>query len=157
MQVQGIQLDERISIRNILIPFDGSDYSFNAFSYGLNLASQYSSNLFVISVTYGSEIGSSLINPHEHQTSIQNNKLKKLSNTFKDFKKQTAKLQIPFSSDIIISSSVAQSILSYTSSHKIDLIIMGTRGRVGAPRQLRLGSVAVDVSQNSSCPVLLVK
>ncbi len=47
-------------------------------------------------------------------------------------------------------------IVRYAGEHRIDLIVMGTRGR-GAVRQLLLGSVAADVVRRAPCPVLTVR
>jgi nucleotide-binding universal stress UspA family protein len=47
------------------------------------------------------------------------------------------------------------SILDYAEAHDIDLIVMSTHGRRGF-RRLLLGSVAEEVVQRSSCPVLTV-
>ena len=62
-----------------------------------------------------------------------------------------------FNADVVMASSVAETILAFASSQKAELIVMGTRGRNSGPRHLRLGSVAIDVSQRSNVPVLLVK
>jgi nucleotide-binding universal stress UspA family protein len=49
----------------------------------------------------------------------------------------------------------APTILNYAESHDIDLIAMSTHGRRGV-RRLLLGSVAEEVVQRSSCPVLTI-
>ena len=46
-------------------------------------------------------------------------------------------------------------IIEYTTTHKVDLIIMATHGRTGV-RRLVLGSVAEKVIRESLCPVLVV-
>ena len=50
----------------------------------------------------------------------------------------------------------ADGIVRYAGEHRIDLIVMGTRGR-GAVQQLLLGSVAADVVRRAPCPVLTVR
>lgn len=144
-------------IRNILVPFDDSAISFNAYNIAIDLAKKYHAKLHVLSVMYSSVMNSSFLDITAHQTEIERSRLKRLRNEFKDLKSAATKYGIPFVAEVVISSSVAESILSYASYQKVDLIVMGTRGRVGGPRHLRLGSIAVDVSQNSMCPVMLVK
>ena len=144
-------------IRHVLVPFDDSDYSRAAFEYALDLAKKYGAKISVISIMYSSVFGSSFLDLTAHQTSIEKTRLRKLSKTFTGMKSLAIKFGIPFSSEIIVSSSVSESILSFASSQKADMIIMGTRGRAGGPRHMRLGSVAVDVSQSAICPVMFVK
>jgi nucleotide-binding universal stress UspA family protein len=58
----------------------------------------------------------------------------------------------------IIQESVSEvgSILEYAENEKIDLIVVGTRGRSGI-KQLLIGSVAEGVVTYAHCPVLVVK
>jgi nucleotide-binding universal stress UspA family protein len=146
-----------VLIRHILVPFDGSNYSYTAFDFALDLAKKYGAKISVISVMYSSIMSSSFLDITAHQTSIEKTQLRALLKEFNGLKEHATKFKIPFTSDVIMSSSVAQTILSFASSQKADMIIMGTRGRTGGPSYLRLGSVAMNVSQNSSCPVMFVK
>jgi len=59
------------------------------------------------------------------------------------------------SSAVIQGFAAAPSILDYAEAHDIDLIAMSTHGRRGV-RRLLLGSVAEEVVQRSSCPVLTI-
>jgi nucleotide-binding universal stress UspA family protein len=52
--------------------------------------------------------------------------------------------------------SVVSSILEYAENEKIDLIVVGTRGRSGI-KHLLIGSVAEGVVTYAHCPVLVVK
>jgi nucleotide-binding universal stress UspA family protein len=47
-------------------------------------------------------------------------------------------------------------ILEYAEEKNIDLIAVGTRGRLGFKRLL-LGSIAFSVVSNAHCPVMVVK
>ena len=120
-------------------------------------AKKYGAKISVLSVMYSSAVSSSFLDINSHQTSIERNRLKRLSKEFGVLKALADKRKVSFNADVIMSSSVAETILSFASSQKAELIVMGTRGRTGGPRHLRLGSVAVDVTQNSNVPVLLVK
>lgn len=154
---QKFEESKTLLIRHILVPFDDSKYSRTAFEYAIDLAKKYGSKISVISIMYSSVFGSSFLDLTAHQTSIERTRLKKLTEEFRRMKQNAAKYHIPISSEVIMSSSVSESILSFASSQKADMIIMGTRGRTGGPRHMRLGSVAMDVSQASFCPVLFVK
>ena len=52
--------------------------------------------------------------------------------------------------------SASESILNYSASEDIDLIVIGTQGRTGLKRFL-MGSVANAVMQHAHCSVLLVR
>lgn len=146
-----------MEIKHILVPFDDSDRSFNAFNFALDLAKKYHSSLSVVTVMYSSVLGSSFLDIPAHETYIEKTRLKRLSHVFNRLKTAAEKFQVPFISEIILSSSVAESLLSFANSYKSDLIVLGTRGRTGSPLRLQLGSVATLISHNATCPVLLVK
>ncbi len=144
-------------VKNILVPFDDSSYASNAFNFALDLAKRYNAKIHVISVMYSNALASSFLDIPVHETSLEKERLRGLSRSLLGLERKARQFEIPFVSTLSMSSSVAETVLSYASSYKIDLIVMGTRGRHGGPRHLRLGSVAIDVSQSSSCPVLFVK
>ena len=156
-KTQKFEEPRTLLIRHILVPFDDSSYSHTAFEYALDLAKKYGAKVSVVSVMYSSVFGSSFLDLTAHQTSIERSHMRRLTNVFRDMKSTALKYKVPFNSEVIVSSSVSETILSFASSQKADLIIMGTRGRTGSPRHMRLGSVAMDVSQSSLCPVLFVK
>ena len=58
---------------------------------------------------------------------------------------------------IIVSvSSIVGEIIGFADKQKVDLIILGTRGRTGF-KKLLLASVAEGVVNHSSCPVMVVR
>jgi nucleotide-binding universal stress UspA family protein len=64
---------------------------------------------------------------------------------------------INFRTKIILSSmKVSGVIVNFSEDTKVDLIVIGTRGRSGFKRLL-LGSVASDTVMYAHCPVLVVK
>lgn len=144
-------------IRHILVPYDDSVYSDAAFDIALDLAKKYGSKVSAVSVMYSAIAGSSFLDFTAHQTSIEKSRLRRLTKIFKEMKLLATRYKIPLTTEIIMSNSVAETILTFASSQKADLIVMGTRGRAGGPRHMRLGSVAMDVSQYASCPVLFAK
>jgi len=138
-------------IRHILVPFDASDYSNRAFVYALDLAKKYGAELTVLSIMY-----SSLPTHIQHQTTIDNETEKKMEKSFIRLHDVAKKFGIPIKTEMIMESEIVDSILSYVSAHKVNLIVMGTRGR-GGPNRLMFGSVAMGTSQKAPCPVMLVK
>jgi nucleotide-binding universal stress UspA family protein len=57
---------------------------------------------------------------------------------------------------IIVTSSVVTEIIEYSEAHRIDLIIVGSRGMSGIKKML-LGSTASGIVTYAHCPVLVVK
>ncbi len=66
------------------------------------------------------------------------------------------KAKVSFRSEIIESKSVTKTIVSYSKSKKIDLIVMGAQGITGWDK-LVLGSVSDSVAHRVKCPVLIVR
>ena len=65
---------------------------------------------------------------------------------------------IQFKSKIIedVVSRIGGAIVNYAENEKVDLIVIGTRGRSGF-KKLLIGSVASDVLHYAHCPVMIVK
>jgi nucleotide-binding universal stress UspA family protein len=65
--------------------------------------------------------------------------------------------KILLSTDIIVSSKhTVPLIVNYTKENKVDLIVIGSRGRSGFAKLL-LGSVALGIVSNAKCTVTVVK
>jgi nucleotide-binding universal stress UspA family protein len=76
---------------------------------------------------------------------------------FDEIRSKLANTKIPITDKIIVSvSSVVGEIVGFADKEKMDLIILGTRGRTGF-KKLLLGSVAEGVVNHSSCPVMVVR
>ena len=142
--------------KRILVPFDNSELATRAFWYAVNMNFNNDTEILLLSVIQSDLMSSSFLEFNTHQTVMEQKKLKKIKLNHMKLKKIAAENQIPCKSILIASSSVTQSIMSQIYSSKSDLIIMGTRGN-GNDRKLMLGSVSLEISQNSPIPVLLVK
>lgn len=142
--------------KNILVAYDGSRCSNHAFKVALDIAKKYNSKITTLSCL-DSELGPTW---YGFDSRVTNAILKKQKKSIeKDITKFTDlinKTKISFSSKIIETNSIAKSIVSFSKSNKIDLIVMGSHGRRGFDKIL-LGSVANGVSQQTKCPVLILK
>ncbi len=141
------------TIHKILVPYDGSHYSEHAFAFALDLANHYGANITTLTIIY--EIPSRELDI-SHQTSINPEKSKKIQKTLKLLKDSAKKFGVSIKNDVSVNSEILEPILSYISSYKIDLVIMGSRSRPGPDRYV-IGSVAHGVCKNAQCPVLIVK
>jgi nucleotide-binding universal stress UspA family protein len=154
-------LDKKIN--KILIGIDGSDSSFNAANYAIDLSKKFNSEIILLSIVpskihHGDSSGvfgmvsQSYFNDYKNEAGKWFkeilNRAGNEDNTEKDKKIKTDVITTPFS--------IAASILNYAEERDVDLIIIGTRGNSGIKKML-LGSVASDIVTYSYCPVLVIK
>jgi len=154
-------LDKKIN--KILIGIDGSDSSFNAASYAIDLSKKFNSEITLLSIVpskihHGDSSGvfgmvlQSYFNDYKKEAEKWFkeiiNQIGNEENSETDKKIKTDVITTPFS--------IAASILNYAEERNVDLIIIGTRGKSGIKKML-LGSVASDVVTYSYCPVLVTK
>ena len=92
----------------------------------------------------------------KHQTSIDQKTVQSLEKSFKRLNEAGKKFGVKVDTQMVMESAIVESIISFVNSHKVNLIVMGTRGR-GGPKRLMFGSVAMNTSQLAPCPVMLVK
>ncbi len=144
--------------KRIIVPLDGSDFSFRAAKYAINLAKVTGGEIIcvhsVIELPYTEYMGvgtltvSSYMNEIKKQTEQWASQVRAMAD---------AKGGVKTTADTIFNiTSVAESIISYADEQRADLIVMGTRGRAGLKR-LVLGSVASGVVEHATCPVLVVR
>ena len=140
---------------------DGSDSSMKAADYAISLAKKYNSQSVLLYVLY-SELGFAYSNllgvttPRAIQEVLERQK-KHIQKWFDKIKSKLADTNICVTDKIIISaSSIVGEIVGYAEYEKIDLIILGSRGKTGF-KKLLIGSVAEGVVIHSSSPVMVVR
>jgi nucleotide-binding universal stress UspA family protein len=150
-----------LCIRKILVTIDGSENSKKATDYAISLAKKYNAQLIVLYVLY-SELGFAYSNllgvttPKAIKYVLETQK-KDVQNWFDEIRSKLKKTSISVTDKIIISvSSIVGEIIGFGDKEKVDLIILGTRGRTGF-KKLLLGSVAEGVVTHSSCPIMVVR
>jgi nucleotide-binding universal stress UspA family protein len=144
-----------VRIRKILVPVDGSEYSLNAAKYAIKIAKYENAQLFCIHIITARI-------PYGYSTSIPTTDkshadIKDKVEYWFDKVRQIAKNEgLPdVKTDALVDvKSVSESILNYSASEDIDLIVIGTQGRTGLKRFL-MGSDANAVIQHAHCPVRL--
>jgi len=139
--------------KNILVPHDGSSHSKHAFKVALDMAKKYNSKLSMITVLDTSP-------GYWAQTNLWDKAMggakTLVTKEFESFESTAKKDKVSFHSEIIESHSITKTILSYSKSKKIDLIVMGAQGITGWDK-LILGSVSDGVIHRVRCPVLIVR
>lgn len=130
-----------------------------AVDYAIKVAQDYDAQLVILHV-----IRANVNNLHSINLPAHVIEMKKQAQAY--FVKITEKLHdnedrnkeniLRIKTEIIASLRIADALVSYAKDKRIDLIIIGTRGRSKLKGML-LGSVASDVVRYAHCPVLVVK
>lgn len=143
--------------KKIIVPLDGSDFSFRAAEYAINLAKLTGGEILcvhaIVDLPYIEYMGPGVLTVTRYIREAK----KQTEEWFSQVKSKAEKQGIKVTADTIFNlPSVAESIINYASEQKADLIVIGTRGRSGLKR-LVLGSVASAVVAHAGCPVLVVR
>ena len=141
--------------KNILVPFDLSSPSNQAFKVALDIAQKYDSKITLITCIegdawhhkfYDARADTELL---KKQSKVAKKHMEKLEAT-------ANKVGVNIKLQILKSTSVVNDITTFAKSRKMDLIVMSSHGRTGLDKVI-LGSVANGVVQRTRCPVLLIK
>lgn len=143
--------------KRIIVALDGSDFSFRAADYAINLAKLTGGEILCVhavgDLSYIEYMGPGILTVTRYIDEAK----KQTEEWFSKIKTKAAKQGVKSTSETIFNlSSIAESIISYAAEQKADLIVIGTRGRSGLKR-LVLGSVASAVVAHADCPVLVVR
>ena len=140
--------------KNILVPFDNSSFSKRAFNTALDIAQKYDSMINVVSCI-------DVLTTRWFGKTTYENVLLKL--TQKQLQKEIIPLQIKaqkkdiqFNYKILETSSIVKTLLSFSKTKNIGLIVIGSHGR-GFFDRLVLGSISNGIIQRAKCPVIVVK
>ena len=137
-------------MKNILLAFDGSEYSNRALQYAKTFAERFEATLWLVHIfTHTSD----LLGYEDYEKLYSKRKasgrtllgeaFQELSNTRLDVREKLEE------------GPEAESILNIAKKCQADLIVMGTRGH-GTLKGLLVGSVSRKVIHHSLCPVMVV-
>jgi nucleotide-binding universal stress UspA family protein len=151
-----------ITIRKILVAVDGSKPSLDASEQAISLAAKYEADLIAVHVVSPGvryDYLEDVITPGL-PASLKEVIVLAMENGQKyldEVKQKTSESKAEVQTEVLIgATSVVKEIVEYAAEHKIDLIVIGTRGISGIKRML-LGSTASGVLSYAHCPVLIVK
>jgi nucleotide-binding universal stress UspA family protein len=141
---------------------DGSESSMKAADYALMQAKQHSAqvialNVIVSQLGYAYSAGTfGLVTPSTINDLLEKSK-QEAQKWFDEIDKNAVANGVKLRTEVVASpTSVVPAIVEYAEKNKVDLIVVGTRGRSGFTKLL-LGSVASGVVTYASCPVMVVK
>ena len=137
-------------LKNIVLAFDGSEYSNRALKYAKTFAERFEATLWLVHIfTHTSD----LLGYEDYEKFYSKRKaggqalldkaLQDLRNTSLDVREELQE------------GPEAESILNIAKNCQADLIVIGTRGH-GTLKGLLVGSVSRKVIHHSSCPVMVV-
>lgn len=141
------------NLQRILIPTDGSDYSFHAAEYGLSIAKMLEAEIMVIYVidAVALEEIDKVVDREEAERELKQDGQRYIKYILSLAQKEGVK-----ASSMLTKGIPFEQIVHLAKKLNMDLIVMGTYGWSGAHRIL-IGNVAERVIEYSSCPVLVVK
>ncbi len=154
--VEKRQEQEKVQIKRILVPIDGSEYSMRAAKYAIELSKLQKAQIICIHVITSLPYGYAFSGPCIDQY------MEDINNQYKSWFKKVIQMaendgikniKTEVFTDV---RSTTDAIINYASGNSIDLIIIGTRGRTGLQRVI-IGSVASGIVQHAHCPVVLVR
>lgn len=137
-----------VAFRNILVATDFSEPSLRALCEALVLAGQHHAQLSVIHVLHPHRRRGDFENPPE--VDAERLAAEKQIKGLMDELRPQEKIGV-----LIKQGDAALQVLSVIEEQKVDLLVMGTRGR-GGLRKLALGSVADELLRVAACPVLTI-
>jgi len=140
---------------NILVPFDLSSPSNNAFKVALDIAQKYNSKITLLTCVEGDAWHHKFYDARADSELLK--KQSKIATKYMEKLEDSAnRAGVKIKLQILKSTSVVKDITTFAKSRKIDLIVMSSHGRTGLDKII-LGSVANGVVQRSTIPVLLIK
>lgn len=144
------------TIKKILVPFDNSSHSARAFGFALDMAAKRGASLSIVSIIQN-EIEKGWVNDTPtREKNMTKNSSHSLKQGIRKMQSQAQKLKIGFEHNVLTSKNIAESIISFASVNRMDLVVMGTRGK-GMPKEMMLGRISTNVALNAHCPVILIK
>ena len=145
-----------------MVAIDGSKPSLDASEQAISLAAKYEAELIAVHVVspdvrYG--YLEDVITPGLPASlkEVVVLAMEKGQKYLDDVMQNASENKVEVRTEVLIgASSVVKEIVEYAEEHKIDLIVIGTRGISGIKKML-LGSTASGVLSYAHCPVLIVK
>lgn len=154
--------------RRILVPYDDSEYSRKALDCALGIARSFNSQLQLLNVVEELDVTPRMerqyvISPKTGERETFQEYLKELYQNMKNDAKEMLEAQtrrigiegVAMSIEVVLGNT-ASKILEYIREKEIDLVVIGTRSRSGMSKIAGFGSVARKVSEEASCPVILL-
>jgi len=144
-----------MKVEKILFPTDFSEGSYHALPYAVDLARHYNAKLYIIHVIYDIARATDSHIPH-----ISTDELYREMSAWAEKEIERCCVEeVRGLSDVekkVLMGVPYEEIIKFATDKKIDMIVIGTYGRVGLERFL-FGSTAERVVRRAPCPVMSVR
>ncbi len=144
-----------MKVERILFPTDFSEGSFHALPYAVDLTKNNNSKLYILHIIYDIAKATESHIPH-----ISADELYKELNEWAIKEIDTCCIEeirsLPDVEKKVVKGIPYEEIIKFASDNEIDMIVMGTYGRVGFERFI-FGSTVEKVVRRAPCPVLTVR
>lgn len=144
-----------LKYRRILVPLDGSELAEEAIDPALILARALEAELYLLRVTQSAHAMMETVSMAEVFDQIHEQEVAE-AESYLQQKYGNLPNDHVFFEVLTAANSVADTIIDYTATHRIDLIVMSSHGRTGW-RRLVYGSVAEKVLRGACCATLIVR
>ena len=145
-----------MTTKHILVPYEPSDASYKAFETALAIAGKNNSAISAIMIFTDNLTQCVGVDHALMQVAIDKMEQNSLFEDFKAMILEAKKHKIKIFTGIGYSTSIQKGITDYAKKNKVDLIVMGHRGRKGFTKDV-LGSVSEELSkQRLPCKILVV-
>ncbi|UCH82425.1 MAG: universal stress protein [Nitrospiraceae bacterium] len=144
-----------MKVERILFPTDFSSGAQNALPCAVDLAEHYNSKLYILHVVYDINKAVGVHVPHISSDEVY----REMNDWAMEQIASCCVEEIRKLSDVekkVVQGIPNEEILKFAADEKIDMIVMGTYGRVGIER-LIFGNTAERVVRRAPCPVLTVR
>jgi nucleotide-binding universal stress UspA family protein len=142
-----------VSFKKIMVATDGSICSRLAANNGIELARLSGGTVYAIYVVSTDYFSSMAVDMDWER---MREALRKEGNQAVNYIKGVGELEGVVVEPVLLEGHPANELVRYAEEEKMDIIVMGTRGKTGLDRLL-LGSVAENVVRNSKVPVMVIK
>ena len=137
-------------IRKILVAYDGSKSAGRAFEFAMELAKPFNATVTVLAVARPSEPATMV-----ESTAMLESAVEIYEKDFKKFREAAAETGIELETQVV-AGHPAEQIVHFAHEEKMDMIVMGHRGKSIMERWL-LGSVSKRVVSYAPCSVTIVR
>lgn len=144
-----------MKVEKILFPTDFSEGSYHALLYAADLAKHYNAKLYILHIIYDIARATDSHIPHVSADMLY----KEMSEwAQKEIQKCCIEETMGISDveKVVLKGIPYEEIINFAAKEKIDMIVMGTYGRVGLERFI-FGSTAERVVRRAPCPVMTVR
>jgi nucleotide-binding universal stress UspA family protein len=149
--------------KTILVPLDGSKMADKAFTHALSIAKTFDAELLLLTVIPENVVPTGAYRTWVHPSMVRRNineiitlARQEATDFLNEKMKECEKNNVKASYKILEGDSASQ-IIKAAEQKKVDLIVMGSVGLTGIKKLKTLGSVSRKVSENVSCPTLIVR